>query len=989
MKKCIKSSKRKHHGYKYIDNSILLRKYLCSKQRWINLLCVTRNRILELSGFSEMILGMEFSSEFESLDLNLVKSDTSRQQWLLDRDKVDLVERAIYTFCLYNNVAYWQGIHDVAAALAHLDPTPTVGELAVLLEYLIKNYAPFLYSKTTSEVTARANELSEKWRLLFKYFFPKASNDYDQFCESSFSIGWFMTLGFYRFGCAHISLAYTFLLIISRQDCMSSFMFRELGYIAARGYINYLTSRNISVDFNNSVIFSNFSSSSLIVNTLVNSNKIVLDPEEFINVSKNLYDTFDRRDFELSEFPLLYIFKSANILKYSAPSVHKIDSKKEFVEITEPDLFSKANRFRSLESNSNVTSESYEVKYRSRKHLSATLRRRMRQLHMLHRNSMDKISDLVNAEIMYFYILSFKSFGCLRRYSKTEGFSRHEDDNFVYGNLLNQNILYNIIDLRSVYLCSGIGLDKIFGNSKTTFLKTVNAEEVYEACLLDTNFTLWVVLTDEGYDAEEDSNALMSLNRGLEIMESLLKNSITCVTMFRGGYKGILKSLNLPVPLPPSILSRISVRRILPWNVGNVTESSHSRNLTTIASSIGNAAMDIEHRIVKGISDMSIFSRFRHTPIQQIMTNEHEEVKSVSLSKMKYVKLPYSDHMSKISYSIKLSNKEGTEISLKSNGTFKINRIILHPSQYKNAVSNPNVSILLSLSTLFTVNCVDGLLDVECRSYGIGKLNTRVIEFFKIKTDEILSNFSILVCPIETLLSDTSIRPFTVVTNVAGVCSKTRLNGIMEKWNFYIIKRQRLMRHLLKCQWIELPEQMTRQESGSTLGFTSIDGNNGTSTGDDSSTGKQLDAGDISWRLSNMVLNNTNNDYLTNITGNNSSNDINNNNNSGSRFNAAQRNVPSSNAFESRLTSRTDAMSNKLNPDRNVYRALYNQRLVRVFSRTHEPRSHESSSRSTASNIDPRLVVTTTNPNNQMPIYYNSNVFSSRSTLNKRQKSNE
>ncbi|BAM42010.1 uncharacterized protein TOT_040000387 [Theileria orientalis strain Shintoku] len=1022
MTKCNKKFKRKPRGYKCIKyliskdvnrlfinfinvqnqcdcgcsrtiksiQSLLLQKYLCSKQRWIKLLCVRRNRILELSGFSDLIVGMESSLEFDSLDLNLVKSDTSRQQWLLDRDKTDLVERAIYTFCLYNNVAYWQGIHDVAAALAHLDPTPTVGELAVLLEYLVKNYAPFLYSKTTSEVTARANELSARWRLLFKYFFPKASNDYDQFCESSFSIGWFMTLGFYRFGCAYISLAYTFLLIISRHDCMSSFMFRDLGYIAARGYINYLTSRRIPVDFNNSVIFSNFSNSSLIVNTLVNSNKIVLEPEEFINVSKHLYDTFDGRDFELSEFPLLYIFTSANILKYSAPSVQKIDSEKEFVEITEPDLFSKANRFQSLQSTMNPTSESHEIKYRSRKHVSGTVRRRIRRAHMLHRNSLERISDLVNAEITYSYILSFKPFGCLRRYGRIGGFGGPEDDNFVYGNVLNQNILYNILDLRSPYLCSGISLDKIFGTSKTTFLKNVNAQEVYEGCLLDTSFTLWIVLTDEGYEADEDSNALMSLNRGLELMESLSKNSITCVTMFRGGYKAILKSLNLPLPLPPSILSRISVRRILPWNVGNVAENSPSTHLTAIATSIGSAAMGIEQRIVKGISDMSIFSRFRHSQIQQIVTNVDEEVRTEWLREKKYAPLARPDQRNKISYSIKLSAKEGTEVSIKSNGTVKVNGIILHPSQYTNAVSDPSLSIFMSLSTLFTVNCVDGLLDVECRSYGVGKWNTRVAEFFKLKADEMLSSFSIIVCPPETLLSDTLIRPLTVVTNVAGVCSKTTLNGLYRKWNVYIINRQRLIRHLLKCVRIWSQSQEPQEESGSSLGFMSVDANNGTAIGDmRGTTSKQVDSVEIITRLADMCLNNAINTHSTNIAESNTTNARNNISSVVRRLNSFQRNVSTPNAFECQLTSRTDLVTNNANHGRNVYRAVNTQRGLRVFSRTHEPRAHESSSRSSASNVEARLVPAAHNPNKQIPIYYKGNVFSSRSTLNKRQKSNE
>ncbi|UKJ89768.2 hypothetical protein MACJ_003022 [Theileria orientalis] len=936
-----------------------------------------------------MILGMDISADFDSLDLNLVKSDTSRQQWLLDRDKIDLVERAIYTFCLYNNVGYWQGIHDVAAALAHLDPTPTVAELAVLLEFLIKNYAPFLYSKTTTEVTAKANELSDRWRLLFKYFFPKASNDYDKFCDSSFSIGWFMTLGFYRFGCAHICLAYTFLLIISSHDCMSSFMFRELGYIAARGYINYLTSRRISVDFNNSVIFSNFSNSRLIVNTLVNSNKIVLDPEEFINVSKNLYDTFDGRDFELSDFPLLYIFKSANILKYSAPSVEKIDSKKEFVEITEPDLFSKSNRFRSIESNLKAISDSYYVKYRSRKHLPSTVKRRSMQSRILHLNSMDKISDLVNAEIVYSYILSFKPFGCLRRYTRTGGSNMPVGDNFVYGNVLNQNIQYNIVDLRSAYLCSGMSLDKIFGTSKTAIIKNVDPQDAYESCLLDTNFTLWVVLTDEGYEAQDDNNAVSSLNRGLDVMESLSKNSITCVTMFRGGYKSILNSLNLPIPLPPSILSRISVRRILPWNVGNVGDNSQSTNLTSIASSIGSAAIDIERIIVKGISDISIFSRFRHSQIQQILMNVQEEEKTLASSKKNYVPLPCSDYGNKISYSIKLSNKEGTEISVKSNGTIKINGMILHPSQYKNAVSDPSISILVSLSMLFTVNCVDGLLDVECRSYGIGKLNNRVIDFFKLKADEILSNFSIVLCPIETLLSYTSIRPFTVVTNVAGLCAKTRLNGIMRKWNVYIIERQGLINHLLKCQRIAIPKQSPQHESGSTFGFTSIDSNSGSTSSDGSATSYQPDPRDISLRFRNMSLNNANNAHFNNISVNNTTNTMNNNNCSRSRFNTILRNLSVSNAFESRLTSRTDAITNRANYDRNVYRSVNHPMSVRVFSRTHEPRARESSSRSTASNLDGRLLFTTTQPNKPMPMCYNNNVFSSRSSINKRQKSSE
>ncbi|XP_953188.1 uncharacterized protein TA08920 [Theileria annulata] len=825
--------------------STLIKNYFTNKDRWIRYSGVSLKRISELSDISEIILTNGCNENtINSLDLHLVKSDISRQPWVGNTKLRDLAEKSIYLFCIYNNVPYWQGIHDIAAALAHLDPTPTVAELAGLLEQLIKTYASILFLPTNEEINKRADGLSRVWMLLFKYFFPKFVHRFEMVCDSPFCIGWFVTLGFYRFGCAYISLAYTFLLFISNCEPLSAFIFRELAYVATRGYINFLIKNAVSVDFSNSVIFNNYSSSNLIVSTILNSNKIYLDPEEFINVSRNMYDSIGEREIELAEFPLLYILNASNILSTSAPNPLTVDPSKPYLEVLGYDVFGSNHHYNTINSQVNPTQYYYdqpisrkssiEPSYLGMKRINRGLKRTFKRF----RVDSATISECINSELLYCYLETLSKMSNLYRHSSAkinENYVKLND--FEVGSILNPSLFYNIIDSRSQYLTTGIPLSKIFGEYRTNFMNKVSVDDEAESSFLDTNFTLWIVLTDEGYETTEEQYSWNSLRNGVEIMENLVRNSITCVSILSGGYKGILKALNSPVPQIPSLLSRLSARMLSPWDTQSSPITGPSRttvtklaspsisatkNLLNLASSVVNSALDIENRIVQGISEVKLFNRFIHsakTVPEYESASINKEFQKIEISKSvshtDFEGVPsYYNRINIVNpliscclYSIKLTTPNGLTVTIRSNGTLKLNGKLVHKSKYSNSVVDKNLNALVSISTMLTVNCVDRIMDTEPLAYDSYKSNTSISPFFKIMRERFLTKFMVLFTqstefadsrtPFQFNLSPKSFSRLEFLSNVAGLVSNVRVRGIAKLWRIYLVDRNAILSHLL------------------------------------------------------------------------------------------------------------------------------------------------------------------------------------------------
>eukprot|EP00375_Theileria_parva_P001499 XP_764171.1 hypothetical protein [Theileria parva strain Muguga] len=831
--------------------SILIKNYFTNKYLWIRYSGVSLKSISELTDFSCIISSNGFNElKFDSLDLNFVKSDISRQPWVVNKKLRDLAVNSIYTFCIYNNVPYWQGLHDIASALVHLDPTPTVGELSAILEHLIKTYAPLLFLPTTDDINKRANELCQIWMLLFKYFFPKFVDSFERVCDSPFCVGWFITLGFYRFGCAYISLAYTFLLFISNSEPLSAFIFRELGYVATRGYINFLLKNAVSVDFSNSVIFNNYSTSNLIISTVLNSNKIHLEPEEFINVSRNLYDSIGEREIELSEFPLLYIFNAANILSSSSPNPITIDPSRPFVEVVHSDVFGLSNQnYYMFDAQVNPTQYYYDYSSTRKdsidnKYVPIKNKIRHTRTTRLHRRIsfilFTKISEVVNYELLYCYLESLSRMSNLYHHNSVSKITQNQKikrNEFEIGSILNPSLVYNIIDSRSHYLTTGIPLSKIFGEYRTNFMTKVSVDDEAESSFLDTNFTVWIVLTDEGYEATEDQYSLQSLRNGVEIMDNLVRNSITCVSILSGGYKGLLKALNSPIPPIPSLLSRLSVRMLLPWDTqsgpmlgpsktGGLKPTSPSmsaaKNLYNLASSVVSSAIDIENRIVQGISEVKLFNRFKHSRPSFPEYESHTITKQ--FQDIQISKSPSNTHYGDILsiynrtsivnqliscclYSIKLITPNGLSVTIRSNGTLKLNGTIIHPLRYSNAVFDKNINTLISISTFLTVNCVDKFMDTESLSYDSYKSNSSLSPLLKTTREKFLSKFMVLFTQstgfnssrrlFHVNLSPRYFNKLEFTTNVGGLISNVRVPGIKRLWRIYLVDRQTFLSHLL------------------------------------------------------------------------------------------------------------------------------------------------------------------------------------------------
>ncbi|GBE61922.1 TBC domain-containing protein, putative [Babesia ovata] len=657
--------------------SLLLQRFFASKQRWMDSLKVERRRPAELERVSAAIQqnGLHALAS-DNLDLDTIELDISRQQWISDHEDLCRVRQALLVFCLVNNVGYWQGLHDVAAALVRLKPKPSVGELAAILEKLIWRFAAILMRTTDENIVTDASKMAAKWRLMFLFFFPRAATDLERVSDSnSWNINWFLTLGFYRFGCAYIALAYAYTAILCSAGCMTAFMYHELGYLGIRGYMTYRLQKNQQISHPNANLFEEEIGEETISRAVTNSKMILLTPEELINVSRNLYDTLNDKECEMAEFPILPILKMSNFLYNRSPLIlyknHDLQPK-NVVQIGISDIFKE-----------NETQRPAEAPTRQSQVVARELLKRVAEA-----RQHSKISDRLNNELLNVYLKNLYANVLKKSFifpSRFEGAIARK-----------ATFTYHIIDVRSQYLTYGEALQFFFGDINVTYLTDSQLNDFARGVNHTQTFTVWLIVTDDGFENPSDSASTESLNRGIALYW-MLSRTCTGVAILKGGYKALLKWKKLPVP------AKINIpffKKIMDW-MPMGKDQGPKIAIQNVVAAIDDTFSDLSGRIKHEVtSRIGLFRRNSRRSARSTDGKEHHKPKK-KVACMRYV--------------VRVAIKSLGYVTFGSNGAIKLNGIIWHPSTFARHANNPLASVILYLANLFQITSADGFQEIVPR----------------------------------------------------------------------------------------------------------------------------------------------------------------------------------------------------------------------------------------------------------------------------------
>ncbi|AFZ81366.1 hypothetical protein BEWA_007750 [Theileria equi strain WA] len=768
--------------FKSIKNvqSSLLMNYFSCKRRWINILKVSKVRIAELNEVAEIVRANGCTVHtFKLLDLNFVRTDLDRQQWIQDNEMAQLAENAIVTFCITNNVGYWQGIHDIAAALVHLCPRPNIGELAAILEQLTRRHSPVLFSGSHEEVMYQAKILSQKWKVLFKYFFPGGFNELEKISDfNSLGMGLFLTLGFYRFGCAYIALSYIYVMMLNKNSNVSDLMFHELGYLATRGYMNYLSkhNENIKLVMDGNILPKSISHSNIMA-ILKNSVMIDIEAEEVINSSKNLYDVMGNVDCELYKFPLVYITLCSNSMYRVAPSISNLQHDCNYMQISIRDILKEKPIISSLECSFKTDIP------KSGSSSFCCVRKGTKRYNSFNYGVTSNYSMGISSKIVFNYINSIRK--------NTYRIHKRTDDNLNYmiGSLAN-NANYNLIDMRSPYMTGGESLEKLLGDRNITFIKENELNSAIIASHVK-QFTIWIVLTDEGITGSDNHFALESLNKGFHVMKLLCDNSITGVALLTNGYKELLLTANCQIPQGPNSNITGYLRRFIFWNSEEITVEKPQTTFSRVADVVGNITLDIEKQLVQKFSEINLFTRQKH-------------VQGVS----EIVDMTYVDTLSDMVLSIKPTKPRNRtfvlyvkldgfkKIALFSNGSIQLDGIILHPYHYSK-IRSVSETLMISTAKLLAVNYIDGIWEaLPISSSVIGNEPIPLDDALLSNVDRIFDKF---VVSLEVDDIEISIRShkLNIATKVYGLSNSEKRNSLVKHWYVILIDKKEITTKLL------------------------------------------------------------------------------------------------------------------------------------------------------------------------------------------------
>ncbi|EDO06004.1 Rab-GTPase-TBC domain family protein [Babesia bovis T2Bo] len=645
----------------------LLIKHFTSKRKWLRILRIGRYRPKELERVSKDIEVNGYQSMSDAnLDLDTIQLDISRQQWIQNTQDAYLVKHALVTFCLVNNVGYWQGLHDVAGALVHLKPRPTIGELAAILEKLVNNFSSIIKSASNEAIVAGATKIASKWRLIFQFFFPKAATDMERFDGlDTWNINWFLTLGFYRFGCAYIALSYTYVAVVASAGCMTAFMYHEAGYLAVRGHLTWSFAKNKTDVMIDKKICDQTDEHKL-TKVISNSKMVQITPDELINVSRNLYDTINGEECEIADFPLMAVLDISNFLFNKSPSTlykYEVDDIPGFVQISINDLC-----------NTHDVWNIHDRRYVDAGHSMDKL-----PLKYINSKSEENLCQTLNRTICNVYIENL--FFHIRKKSNVSPV-------ICKNSMVNTDTnAYNIVDVRSQYLKYGESLDTFFERLFPAYISETDIESAIIAANNDRKFTFWVIITDEGFDKSTENTSIESLERGINIYR-MLSRSFTGVTMLKGGYKELLRMNGLPIPAKVNAL----IKRLLDWvPIGRIQSPKIAiQNVVT--------AMDIT---IDGISSKTGFAV---VPNSDIFNNKRLRINSI-----------HSRSATRLGcgqYAITFMVGNRGNVYINSNGSLKVNGLLWHPRLKAKSRNNMQASMLFHMATLFQLVSTDIFYEV-------------------------------------------------------------------------------------------------------------------------------------------------------------------------------------------------------------------------------------------------------------------------------------
>ncbi|KAK1934069.1 hypothetical protein X943_003195 [Babesia divergens] len=744
--------------------SLLLQRFFASKRRWMKSLKVSKWRPQELARISEVIEENGHDAfAAKALDLDIIQLDVSRQQWLTNEENANLVRRALVTFCVVNNVGYWQGLHDVAAALVYITPKPSVGELAAMLEKLVLNFASILLRRTDENIVNDAAKISAKWRLMFQFFFPRAATELEKLSDfNSWNINWFLTMGFYRFGCAHIVLAYVYTIILCSAGCMTAFMYQELGYLGIRGHMKWLLDKNVECKHFTNNLFDDHLDEALLSKALTNSKMVHLDAEELINVSRNLYDTLNDVDCEVADFPLVAILKFSSFFFNKSPlGLYKNNDVqlKTVVQMGIADIFKGHETHRPMECQSTQS----QVIPRGREKRAARSVANM------------KISEALNDELINIYLKNM--------YANVRKKSFIFPSRFAGGIAQKGLFYYHVVDVRSDYLKYGEPLQTFFGNDAVAYINEDEIDDVIKDSNFAPIFTIWVIVTDDGYDNPSDATSLESLDRGVDLYR-ILARSFSGVALLKGGYNALLRWKNLPTP---SRFNITFLKKFLDW-IPAAREQATKISIENVLDTVEDTFRDTSGRFGYDVpTGIDIFRKDTHPyDLGKSCAIDQEAIRA--------------DPCSRYAIYILVGNNMSVEVN--SEGGIKVNGIIWHPHIIARCKTNIAPSFLMHVVTLFQVAKVDGFLEIVTKGTavpGASNILKRQMSDFQ----ECITTHAILLR--ENHWGECSPVPtqgLKLVTKLATACKYSTQKPFVKQWTLDSISIIRLTGLLISAEML-------------------------------------------------------------------------------------------------------------------------------------------------------------------------------------------
>lgn len=740
--------------------SVLLQRFFTSKRKWLRSLRVSKGRPKELDQVIQVIQEKGYDDfATKGLDLDVIDLDVSRQQWLMEEENANMVKQALIAFCVVNNVGYWQGLHDVAAALVYLSPRPTTGELAAILEMLVLNFASILLRVTEDNVVNDAGKISARWRLMFQFFFPKAATDIEKLSEfNSWNVNWFLTMGFYRFGCAYVVLSYVYAVILCSAGCMTAFMYQELGYLGVRGYMRWLMNKNVESNGIVGNLLDGHLDESFLSKVLTNSRMVHIEAEEMINVSRNLYDTLNGVDCELATFPLISILRFSNFFFNKSPlSLYKNSDiqVKTVVEIKISDIFK-----------GNETQRFTEGQCKQ----SQVRTKDMKEWHNPCLHSL-RPSERLNNELLNIYLKNLHD-NVLKK-------SFIYPSRFAGGISQNGSFYCNIVDVRSNYLTYGEPLDSFFGDTAVSYVTQDDIDSILSEGSFSPVFTIWIIITDSGYDNPQDPLSLQSLDKGVD-MYTMLTRIYSGVALLRGGYTALLKWRNLPIP---SKFNVPFIKKFLGW-IPVARDTVPRISIENVVDTFGDPFTDITARYRTSVSAR-----------QNIFLNNSSAV-ALSDQDLPRTFRPCKRHTVYINIGRVMS------AVFNSDGGVNVNGMVWNPRVVARRKSAPWSSFALYMSTLFQVANIDGIMEVVPINTGLPGLRNivkrRMSDFHDFMTRDVVvicdDNSTSIYCP--------SRRLFRAVTRLYPTCRYAIRKPVVKRWLMCIISTKMLTAAIIKDECI-------------------------------------------------------------------------------------------------------------------------------------------------------------------------------------------